>query len=100
MKQAQDYITHKFDYIVSYMHFVLPAEIVAQACSCWPFLIRMGGTGGAKDGDNSGNRAFPIRPTNCTDPKATALTKVELSLTNLNKQTKTKQNKKNIKIVR
>lgn len=57
--------------------------MVAQDCSGLPFLLRMGAKGGAKDGDNSGRRALPMKPTNWTDPKATALTKVELSLTNL-----------------
>lgn len=57
--------------------------MVTQACSGLPLFERTGGRGGAKDGDNSGRRALPIRPTNWTEPRATALTKVELSLTNL-----------------
>ena len=65
--------------------FILPADIVGQICSDLPFLLRMGGRGAASDGDKSGKRALPIKPTNWTDPIATALTKVELSLTNLQK---------------
>ena len=57
--------------------------MVTQLCPGWPFLTRIGGSGGAREGDSSGNRALPMSPTNCTDPKATAFTKVELSLTNL-----------------
>lgn len=45
--------------------------------------VRDGGRGGAKAGDKSGSRALLTLPPNWTEPRATALTNVELSLTNL-----------------
>ena len=57
---------------------------MTQDCSVFPFLMaRVGGRGGAKAGDSVGNLALWTMPPNWTDPRATALTKVELSLTNL-----------------
>lgn len=64
---------------------------MTQDCSGFPFLpVREGGRGGARAGESEGKVALLTMPPNWTDPRATALTKVELSFTNLDRMVRRK----------